>query len=163
MRYRLGRATKGQLFQIYRFQASRWVLGGFVPGTDDRSVLDSASLGVSNDGRLAVAFITYDGVLRVLESADGGRSWVTLGAPARLSVPGVRIPLLNPAGGSRSSGASCATSESCQRQACRTTAGRAGREHSISKLLVAATAIASAVPSTPAAISGAFTERGRGR
>jgi hypothetical protein len=96
VRYRLGLAPKGQLFQIYRFQANRWVLGGFVPGTDDLSVFDSASLGASNDGRLAVAFITYAGVLRVLESADGGLTWVALGAPLRLSVPGVRIPFLNP-------------------------------------------------------------------
>src|SRR4029077_15266688 len=93
---RLGLAPKGQFFQVYRFQANQWVLGGFVPGTDDLSVSDSASLGVSNDGRLAVAFITYAGVLRVLESADGGQTWVTLGAPARLSVPGVRIPFLYP-------------------------------------------------------------------
>ena len=46
--------------------------------------------------RLAVAFITYAGALRVLESADGGQTWVVLGAPSRLSVPGVRIPFLNP-------------------------------------------------------------------
>ena len=96
VRYRLGLAAKGQVFQVYRYQANEWALGGFVPGTDDLSVSDSASLGVSNDGRLAVAFVTYAGVLRVLESADGGQTWVTLGAPARLSVPGVRIPLLYP-------------------------------------------------------------------
>jgi len=96
IRYRLGLAPKGQLFQVYRFQGNQWALGGFVPGTDDLSVSDSASLGVSNDGRLAVAFITYAGVLRVLESADGGQTWVALGAPARLSVPGVRIPFLYP-------------------------------------------------------------------
>ena len=96
VRYRLGRAPKGQLFRVYQFRANQWVLRGFVPGTDDLSVFDSASLGVSNDGRLAVAFITYAGALRVLESPDGGQSWVTLGAPARLRVPGVRIPLLNP-------------------------------------------------------------------
>jgi hypothetical protein len=96
VRYRLGLAAKGQVFQVYRYQANEWALGGFVPGTDDLSVSDSASLGVSNDGRLAVAFVTYAGLLRVLESADGGQTWVTLGAPARLSVPGVRIPLLYP-------------------------------------------------------------------
>jgi hypothetical protein len=96
VRYRLGRAPKGQLFSVYRFWANQWVLRGFVPGTDDLSVSDWASLGVSNDGRLAVAFITYAGALRVLESADGGQTWVTLGAPARLSVPGIRIPFLNP-------------------------------------------------------------------
>ena len=96
VRYRLGLAPKGQFFQVYRFQANRWLLRGFVPGTDDLSVFDSASLGVSNDGRLAIAFITYAGALRVLESPDGGQSWVTLGAPARLRVPGVRIPFLNP-------------------------------------------------------------------
>jgi hypothetical protein len=96
IRYRLGLAPKGQLFQVYRLQANQWVLGGSVPGTDDLSVFDSASLGASNDGRLAVAFITYAGVLRVLESADGGLTWVALGAPSRLSVPGVRIPFLNP-------------------------------------------------------------------
>jgi len=96
IRYRLGLAPKGHFFQVYRLQANEWVLGGFVPGTDDLSVADSASLGVSSDGRLAVAFITYTGVLRVLESADGGRTWVTLGAPARLSIPGVRIPFLYP-------------------------------------------------------------------
>ena len=62
VRYRLGRAPKGQLFRVYRFWANQWVLRGFVPGTDDLSVSDSASLGVSNDGRLAVAFITYAGV-----------------------------------------------------------------------------------------------------
>jgi len=96
IRYRLGRAPKGQFFQVYRFQANQWVLAGSVPGTDDLSVLDSASLGASNDGRLAVAFITYAGALRVLESADGGQTWVALGAPSRLSIPGVRIPFLNP-------------------------------------------------------------------
>lgn len=96
VRYRLGLATKGQFFQVYLFQANQWVLRGLVPGTDDLSVFDSTSFGVSSDGRLAVAFVTYAGVLRVLESADGGQSWVTLGAPARLSVPGVRIPFLNP-------------------------------------------------------------------
>jgi len=96
IRYRLGLAPKGQFFQVYGFQANQWVLRGSVPGTDDLSVLDSASLGASNDGRLAVAFITYAGALRVLESADGGQTWVALGAPSRLSVPGVRIPFLNP-------------------------------------------------------------------
>jgi hypothetical protein len=96
VRYRLGLAPKGQLFQVHRFQANQWGLRGLVPGTDDLSVSDSASLGVSNDGRLAVAFITYAGALRVLESADGGQTWVTLGAPARLSVPGIRIPFLHP-------------------------------------------------------------------
>ncbi len=95
-RYRLGLVPKGRLFKIHRFQANGWALSGFVPGTDDLSASDSASLGISNDGRLAVALITYAGVLRVLESADGGQSWVTLGAPARLSVPGIRIPFLNP-------------------------------------------------------------------
>ena len=96
IRYRLGLAPKGQLFQVYQFQANQWVLRGSVPGTDDLSVFDSASLGASKDGWLAVAFITYAGALRVLESADGGQTWVALGAPARLSVPGIRIPFLNP-------------------------------------------------------------------
>ena len=96
IRYRLGRVPKGLYFRIYGFQANQWGLRGSVPATDDLSPLDSASLGISNDGRLAVAFITHAGALRVLESADGGQTWVTLGAPARLSVPGVRIPLLNP-------------------------------------------------------------------
>jgi hypothetical protein len=96
VRYKRGLVPKGQFFQVHRFRANQWVLGSFVPGTDDLSVLDSVSLGVSNDGRLAVAFITYAGFLRVLESADGGQTWVTLGAPARLSVPGVRIPFINP-------------------------------------------------------------------
>jgi len=96
VRYRRGRIPKGQLFRVYQFRANQWVLGGFVPGTDDLSLFDSASLGVSNDGRLAVAFITYAGALRVLESADGGQTWVTLGAPRRLSVPGIRIPFLHP-------------------------------------------------------------------
>jgi len=96
IRYRFGLVPKGQLFQVYRFQANQWVLRGSVPETDNLSVSDSASLAVSNDDRLAVAFITYAGALRVLESADGGQTWVSLGAPARLSVPGVRIPFLNP-------------------------------------------------------------------
>ena len=96
IRHRLGLAPRGQLFQVYRLQANQWVLRGSVPESDDLSVYDSASLGVSSDGRLAVAFITHAGSLRVLESADGGQSWITLGAPARLSVPGIRIPLLNP-------------------------------------------------------------------
>jgi hypothetical protein len=65
-----------------------------VPGTDDLSVFDAASLGVSSDGRLGIAFITYNGALRVLESADGGQTWTDLGAPARLRVPGVRIPFI---------------------------------------------------------------------
>jgi len=51
-------------------------------------------MAVSDDGRLAVAFVTYEGRLRVVESIDGGKSWASLGSPARLPVPGVRIPIL---------------------------------------------------------------------
>jgi hypothetical protein len=96
VRYRLGLVPKGLLFRVYGYRANQWVLRGQVPGTDDLSLYDSASLAVSNDGRLAVAFITHSGTLRVLESADGGQSWVNLGAPARLAVPGLRIPFINP-------------------------------------------------------------------
>ena len=96
VRYRRGLVPKGLLFRVYGFRANQWVLRGLVPGTDDLSSCSTASLAVSNDGRLAVAFITHAGTLRVLESADGGQSWVNLGAPARLRVPGLRIPFINP-------------------------------------------------------------------
>jgi len=95
LRYRTGKTPKGLLFRVYRYQADQWVLRGFVPETDDLSLFDSASLGVSNDGQLAVAFVTYAGALRVLESADGGQTWMSLGAPARLRVPGIRIPFIS--------------------------------------------------------------------
>jgi len=58
-------------------------------------LFDSASLGVSNHGRLAVAFVTSAGALRVLEPPDGGQTWVSLGVPTRLQVPGIRIPFID--------------------------------------------------------------------
>ena len=95
LRYRMGKTPKGLFFRVYRFQTDEWVLRGAVPETDDLSLFDSASLGVSNDGRLAVAFVTSAGALRVLESPDGGQTWVSLGAPTRLQVPGIRIPFID--------------------------------------------------------------------
>jgi hypothetical protein len=94
LRYRLGKVPTGLLFRVYRRQRGAWDLIGIVPGTDDLSTFDEASLAVSDDGRLAVAFVTYDGRLQVVESLDGGRSWASLGSPARLAVPGFRIPFL---------------------------------------------------------------------
>ena len=94
LRYRLGKAPKGSLFRVYRRQRGEWDLIGIVPGTDDLSTFDATSMAVSDDGRLAVAFVTYEGRLRVVESIDGGKSWASLGSPARRPVPGVRIPIL---------------------------------------------------------------------
>jgi hypothetical protein len=92
VRHRLGKVKPGMLLTAYRRPAgdSEWELMGAVPGSDDLSTFDAVGFDVSPAGRLAVAFATYEGELRVAESSDGGRTWTSLGAPGRLRVPGLR-------------------------------------------------------------------------
>lgn len=94
VRYWLGRIPKGLLFRVYRGVSSRWELRGTVPGSDDLSVSDQASLAVSADGRVGLVFVNDAGQLRVMESVDGGRTWANLGAPGKPWVPGFRIPFI---------------------------------------------------------------------
>lgn len=95
-RYRLGKVPPRLLFRIFRLRSgeSRWELMGTVPGSDDLSTFDGVGFDASPDGRLAIAFVTYEGELAVAESDDGGRSWSSIGSPGRPAAPGRALSLV---------------------------------------------------------------------
>jgi len=94
VRYRLGKVKPGMLLRVYRKAPGEdWGLMGAVPGSDDLSTFDALSFDVSPGGSLAVAFVTYEGELRVKQSTDGGRTWVSIGLPDRPRMPGLRTLL----------------------------------------------------------------------
>ncbi|MFQ5767644.1 MAG: hypothetical protein ACE5ID_06635 [Acidobacteriota bacterium] len=94
VRRRLGKVEDFQ-FRILRWrpEAAHWKEAGRVPGSEDLSTYDDFAFAVSPAGHLAVSYISYDGDLRIFQSADQGESWVDLGRPRRPRVPGFRLPL----------------------------------------------------------------------